>query len=151
MSTEALATWEVEKKEKVEKERVEKEKLEAKTALEKGNEEHHAQIAQDTMIRYHGSLRSKCRVELEDISCLLCISFTPKTTIPQHTNAIVAHLGATPKLADNPRFEGLYTNIKQSSSGAAEGHLPTSPAMTEGSQTASTSTTTLTPLALSSP
>lgn len=36
MSTEALAMWEVEKKEKVEKKRAEKEKLEAKTALEKG-------------------------------------------------------------------------------------------------------------------
>lgn len=41
MSKEALATWEVEKKEKAEKVRVEKEKLEARTALEKGNEARH--------------------------------------------------------------------------------------------------------------
>ena len=101
MLMEALATWVVEKKEKVEKERVEKEKLEAKTALEKGNEERHAQLTHNVMIHYRRSLKSKCKAELEDIACLLWISFTPKTTNSQHANAIVAHLAATPELADD--------------------------------------------------
>ena len=64
-------------------------------------------------------------------------------TIYTQNNKFSAHWcyhGTTPELVNNLQFEGLYTNIKPSSSRATEDHLPTSPAMTAGSQTTSTST-----------
>ena len=127
MSSESLAAWEASKAEKAEKEKVEAEKAAAKVEAEKENEERRGRLVHDTEVRYRGSLKSKNKVDLQDISTLLGISFTSKTTNVDLAKAIIKQLAGKPELEMDPRYEGLYSNIPHA---AAPVDLPVTPLAT---------------------
>jgi len=80
------------------------------SAAENENEERRGRLVHDTEVRYRGSLKSKNKVDLQDISTLLGISFTPKTTNADLARAIIKRLAEKPELEQDSRY-GLYSNI----------------------------------------
>ena len=113
MSTDSLAAWEESKVERAEKERIETEKAAAKAATEKDNEVCRGCLMHNSDIRYRGSLKGKCKADLEDIATLLAISFTSKTTNVLLATAITTRLTEKPELEGDPRFEGLYLSLSR--------------------------------------